>query len=164
MGLYCDHTNIPDYEGHLIMTGTTTKWTKVVEGIIVGVTAGLILSGVQFVVDWWTERQQVGHVNELFSNSYAGLCKNRDNGFEPYKLFINYTIVLDTMELLIEHRTDEISYDKLYDLRLLVEAAQIDKRNNYEKYMQSFTVEKAGELFYFNPVGAVSWLTPPMKC
>ena len=68
------------------------------------------------------------------------------------------------MELIIENRTNRISYDKIYDLRLLVEAAQIDKRNNYEKYEQWFTVKKAGELFYFNPVGTVSWLTPPTNC
>ena len=146
------------------MTGTTTKWTKAVEGVIVGVTAGLILSGVQFAVDWWDERQQIGYINEAFSNSYARLCDDRDKGFEPYKLFIYYEIVLDTIELLVEHRADRLSYDKLYDLRILVEAAQIDKQNNYDEYIQSFTVKKAGDLFYFNPVGAISWLTPPIKC
>ena len=133
-------------------------------GVIVGVTAGLILSGVQFAVDWWDERQQIGYINEAFSNSYARLCDDRDKGFEPYKLFIYYEIVLDTMELLVEHRADRLSYDKLYNLRILVEAAQIDKQNNYDEYIQSFTVEKAGDLFYFNPVGAISWLTPPIKC
>ena len=123
------------------MSGTTSKWTKVVEGIIVGVTAGLILSGVQFAVNWCIERQQIGYINEIFSNTYANLCERRDEGFEPKKLFTYYTIVLNTMELIIENRTNRISYDKIYDLRLLVEAAQIDKRNNYEKYEQWFTVK-----------------------
>ena len=144
--------------------GQTFSRTKLIEGVVVGVTAGLFLAAVEFLHDWYIERQQIHYINEIYSNSYASLCKTNTENRPSIELFAYYAATLNTLELAISNRSDRIPYDKLYEIRLLIGAAQMDVSNNELDYMQSFTIDKAGDIFYFNPNANVSWLDDLKKC
>ena len=144
--------------------GKTFSRTKLIEGVVVGVTAGLFLAAVEFLHDWYIERKQIHYINEIYLNSYASLCKTNTENRSAIELFIYYAATLNTLELALSHRSDRIPYDKLFEINLLIGAAQMDVSNNELTYMQSFTIDKANDLFYFNSNANVSWLDNLTKC
>ena len=137
---------------------------RLLEGVIVGVTAGLVLSSIDFLHALYVERQQMHYIDEIFSASYARLCEMGSEEAESQELLYYYGSTLNSLNLIVDYRSDGISTDKLYDLRLLVKAALRDVEQNRAYYSKNFTVDVTNETFYFNSTAKVSWINAPDKC
>ena len=90
----------------------------ILEGIIIGVIAGLILSLFNLGYQKYMEHEQVKYINETLSNSYATIC-----GMQGNVRMVHLEGVLERLMMLIHNRSRNIRYDKHYELFLVVKEA-----------------------------------------
>lgn len=88
------------------------------EGIVIGVSAGLILSSFNVLHQRYLEHEQVKYVNEILSDSYIKLC-NMDGKTRP----LHFRGMVDSLKLIVRSRSQNIRYDKLYELTLELTSA-----------------------------------------
>lgn len=148
---------------------------KIIEGIVSGVGAGVVVALILGVYDWWRRRcrreEQIHHMKTVIEKAEDEIRKaetlDHPEGGPPIDVrqicFIRYKALMQELKLALEDRTEELSYQQRYELRRLM--------GNLEEMIRplvsqgKFPSMQFYENYVFEALRKLEWIqiTPPYQ-